>query len=190
MNYITLINNFWHKTESAPLSANAVCLFFSILNQANKKHWETPLIINNLTLQGSLNISRSTFFRARAELSEKGYIKTEPASRYFGTEYEILVSGKKRLKFDTFFETLPPKAETKTDTQPDTQAEPQADTHEGLSSINTKQKILNQNVKQKPFYKNNDKEIYNSGRYDFEEIERKAREKIIRRLEEDEKNAE
>lgn len=185
MNYLTLINNFWSKTEAVPLSANAICLFFSIIHQANKKHWETPLVINNLTLQGSLNISRSTFFRARAELSEKGYIKTEPASRYFGTEYEILVSGNKRLRYDTVFAPSPPTADTHTDTLSEPHEKPHPDTLAGLSSNNIKQEILNQNVKQKTFYKNSDKEIYNSGRYDFERIERKAREKIIRRLEEE-----
>lgn len=68
----------------------------------------------------------------------------------------------------------------------DAEAEIAYEAENRLSSYNIKNKNINinknikENYKQKRFYNKNNAEIYDSGRYDFETIERKARERIHR----------
>ena len=206
MNYISVINNFWTKHRQTPVSAGAVALFFTILNHANKNRWQFPLHLTNTFLQAELHTSKSSFLRYRNELSENGYIVFFPINSIVGCGYSITLQTKKRAAESAYItsETTDTNPET-TDTDCGANHNPHHganndttfNTENRLSSYNNKNininKNINKNFKQNSLYKKekyNAKEIYDSGRYDFEAIERVARKRIREALAKDDDESE
>lgn len=179
MNYIGVINNFWNKYRTHPVSPGAVALFFNILHQANIRMWQLPMSLTNEYLTADLHTTKSSFIRYRGELTLNGYIAYKPQNRLLGSEYIICISDKKNQPIQNTV------LNTDTDTAPKTAFDTDTDADSGLSSYNikTNTRNLNQCFKQKNS-KKNDYEIYNSGRYDFEQIERAARKKIVKHIRE------
>lgn len=184
MNYITLINNFWERQSVKPVSSGAVALFFALVNQANKRRWQFPVHLTNTFLQAELHTSKSSFLRYRGELCDNGYIIFHGINPIVGSAYHLLISDKKH---SVRFETDGAASDTKPKTNPDTNHDTASGPDLVLSSYNnkTEKENINKDFKQKRFNKNNDKEIYDSGRYDFERIQRVARKRIREYLAED-----
>ena len=187
MNYITTINNFWTRQLTAPVSSGATALFFYLLHQANLRRWQLPMTITNRLIIAELRISKSSFLRYRSELAQNGYIDYHLLGNMAGYSYAITANSPRRnpSEFDTASDIGDTACDTPHDTAYDTTYDTAYDTaydaQSGVSSYNkTKNKNINIDYKEKRFYnkKYNDKEIYNSGRYDFEEIERIARQRI------------
>lgn len=174
MNYIGLINNFWHMYKTKPVSPGAVALFFVLLNQANIRMWELPICVTNEFLTADMHTSKSSFLRYREELKQNGYIGFKPKSRFMGSEYGIYVKDAK-----TSFHGAMCGAKDDAGTACGLKTE--NETGRGLSTYNIKTKTKNSNKNFKNKY--NNYEIYNSGRYDFEKIEAAARKKLLAAIE-------
>ncbi len=172
MNYIGLINNFWNKYKTSPVSPGASALFFLLLHHANVRMWQFPIYLTNEFLTADMHTTKSSFLRYRGELKLNGYISCEPKNRLLGSEYYILISDKKLSAKHTFLQT-------DTDTESGTASNTLIAPNSGLSSYNKKTKKENLNQYFKPNLLKNNYEIYNSGRYDFDKIEKAARQKIL-----------
>lgn len=181
MNYIGLINNFWNKYQTNPVSPGAVALFFKLLHHANIRMWQFPVCLTNEFLTADMHTSKSSFLRYRDELKSNGYISFEAKNRFLGSEYRIFVSDK---KVSAAKRQIPySDTDTVSDTASDTEFNNDSGADSGLSSYNikTQTKKSNKYFKEKPL---KNYEIYNSGRYDFDRIEQAARKIITQKLDE------
>ena len=77
MTYIDLINRFWKMNTEYTFSTAEIALYFKILDIANNLGWKEPLSVSTKRLYLELDISRSTFFRARQRLCDAGLLKVK-----------------------------------------------------------------------------------------------------------------
>lgn len=75
MNYLKQINTFFELLLSNPLSANAQCLYFNLLNINNKCNWLEEFTTANSTLMGFTNLNKQALYRARNELIQRNLIE-------------------------------------------------------------------------------------------------------------------
>ena len=75
MNYIKQVNQFYRLLPNNPLSSNAQCLYFYLLNKNNELGWIKEFTIANSIICGFTSLNISAFQRARNSLIQKGYIK-------------------------------------------------------------------------------------------------------------------
>ena len=75
MNYIKQVNLFYKLLPNNPLSSNAQCLYFYLLNKNNELGWIKEFTIANSIICGFTSLNISAFQRARNSLIQKGYIK-------------------------------------------------------------------------------------------------------------------
>lgn len=74
MNYLKQVNTFFELLIANPLSANAQCLYFNLLNINNRCNWSEEFTTANSTLMGFTNLNKQALYRARNELIQKKYI--------------------------------------------------------------------------------------------------------------------
>lgn len=74
MNYIKQVNAFYKLLPNNPLSSNAQCLYFYLLNKNNELGWIKEFTVSNMIVCGFTSLSRQALDRARNELKIKGYI--------------------------------------------------------------------------------------------------------------------
>lgn len=74
MNYIRIANNFWDNFGRNPLSTSAVAIFFYIVNQCNRAHWQMPVSCSTSTICENLGIDKSTLVRSRKKLKDRGLL--------------------------------------------------------------------------------------------------------------------
>ena len=74
MNYLKHINTFYKLLPNNPISPNAQCLYFYLLNKNNELNWIKEFTIANMIVCGYTGLSRQALDRARNELKQKGYI--------------------------------------------------------------------------------------------------------------------
>lgn len=75
MNYIKQLNAFFELLIANPLSANAQCLYFNLLNINNKCNWLEEFTVANSTLMAFTSLNKQPLYRARNELIQKKFIK-------------------------------------------------------------------------------------------------------------------
>ncbi len=74
MNYIKQVNTFYKLLSNNPLSSNAQCLYFFLLNKNNELGWIKEFTTANSIVMGFTNLNITALQRARNELKQKGYI--------------------------------------------------------------------------------------------------------------------
>lgn len=74
MNYIKQVNTFYKLLSNNPLSSNAQCLYFFLLNKNNELGWIKEFTTANSIVMGFTNLNIKALQRARNELKQKGYI--------------------------------------------------------------------------------------------------------------------
>lgn len=111
MNYIKQVNQFYKILPSNPLSPNAQCLYFYLLNRNNELGWIKTFTVPNLIICGFTGLSRQALDRARNELKSRGYINYDKGTSNKAGKYLI-------VSFDTQDDT---QHGTQNDTQDDTQ---------------------------------------------------------------------
>lgn len=74
MNYLKQVNTFFELLIANPLSANAQCLYFNLLNINNRCNWSEEFTTANSTLMAFTNLNKQALYRARNELIQKKYI--------------------------------------------------------------------------------------------------------------------
>ena len=117
MNYLKQMNAFYKLLPNNPLSSNAQCLYFYLLNKNNELNWIKEFTVANMIVCGYTNLSRQALDRARNELKQKGYIDYQKGFSNQAGKYLI-------VSFDT-------QNDTQDNTQNDTQDDIQDDTQSG-----------------------------------------------------------
>lgn len=100
MNYISQLRGFAAARDQRPIGANAILLYFILLERANAAYFPKQLCLSNSTLQGSSGLSETSLIRARNELAQKGYIIYKKGARGQAPKYEIISLENSIPKFD------------------------------------------------------------------------------------------
>lgn len=116
MNYLAQINSFYRNLSNNPLSSNAQCLYFYLLNKNNELGWIKEFTVANSIVSGYTSLSRQALDRARNELKTKGYINYKKGYSNRAGKYLI-------VSFDTHNDT---HNDTQSNTQSDTQSRTQS----------------------------------------------------------------
>lgn len=74
MNYIRQLNEFYSTLDYKPLSANAIAIYFVLLQIANKTGWIDKFRVANTVLMSKCDLDMQKLIRARTSLINKGYI--------------------------------------------------------------------------------------------------------------------
>lgn len=74
MNYIKQLNEFYSTLDYKPLTAEAISIYYMLLQIANKTGWIDQFRVANTVLLNKCNISKSKLERARNKLISQGYI--------------------------------------------------------------------------------------------------------------------
>ncbi|MCI8272883.1 MAG: hypothetical protein HFJ55_02230 [Clostridia bacterium] len=75
MNYIKQLNEFYPTLDYKPLNAEAIAIYFCLLQIANKTGWIDQFRVANNVLMSKCNIDKQKLTRAREKLISQGYIK-------------------------------------------------------------------------------------------------------------------
>ena len=75
MNYLKQVNTFFELLIANPLSANAQCLYFNLLNINNRCNWSVEFTTANSTLMAFTGLNKQALYRARNELIQKELIE-------------------------------------------------------------------------------------------------------------------
>ena len=135
LNYIKQINQFYKVLPNNPLSSNAQCLYFYLLNKDNELGWIKEFTVANLIICGFTSLSRQAFDRARNELVTKGYIKYRKGTSNQAGKYSIVC-----------FVT---QDNTQSDTQDNTQDDTQSGHTAGTLDKQNKTNNINLNLNNK-----------------------------------------
>lgn len=74
MNYIKQLNEFYSTLDYKPLSANAIAIYFILLQVANKTGWIDKFKVANTVLMSKCDLNMQKLIRARNNLINQGYI--------------------------------------------------------------------------------------------------------------------
>lgn len=74
MNYIKQLNEFYPTLDYKPLNAEAIAVYFCLLQIANKTGWIEQFRVANIVLMSKCNIDKQKLIRAREKLISQGYI--------------------------------------------------------------------------------------------------------------------
>ncbi|WP_052343609.1 DnaD domain protein [Bacillus massiliigorillae] len=74
MNYIKLINAFYDRLETNPLSTSAIALWHALVHVNNKAGWQREFSVAASVLCVKTGLSERTISNARNDLKVKGYI--------------------------------------------------------------------------------------------------------------------
>jgi hypothetical protein len=77
MNYIKLVNSFWHVDLEHSFSANATRLYFGLLNMANRIGWKNPFGATNQQLAALIQCDEKTLIKCRKVLVKSGLISVK-----------------------------------------------------------------------------------------------------------------
>ena len=91
MTYIELINRFWDMHRRNHFTAGEMCLYFFLLDYANRCRWMMPLSCPTPVVSSMAGISITTVQRARVALRDCGLISfTEGVQNSAAPQYTIL----------------------------------------------------------------------------------------------------
>lgn len=141
MNYIKQLNELYTTLDYKPLTAEAIAVYFVLLQIANKTGWIAEFKVANTVLMSKCNISIDILKTARNKLKTQGYIDyTKGKNQNDAPKYKI-------VKLYT----------TQAEPQAETQPQPQAQT---LAPTQPPPHINKQN-KTKQISSSNDEELKN-----------------------------
>ena len=149
MNYIYQLNEFYLTLDYKSLPANAIAVYFVLLQIANKTGWLDRFDVANSVLMSKCNLDKQAMEGARNSLVNKGYITyTKGKNKTVAPTYSIiqLYQEKEYTQEDTVKDTLK-------HTQQYTQQHTLEDTQE---HTNNKQNKTKQNNKSKEERKSED----------------------------------
>jgi len=171
MNYIKQLNEFYPTLDYKPLNAEAIAIYFCLLQIANKTGWIDQFRVANAVLMSKCNIDKQKLTRAREKLISQGYIKYIKGKNQLEAPIYSIVQLYVDTPLDTPNNTL---LNTADDTQNDTAGNTADDT---INKQNKKKKIKENNIKEK----NDVIEIYNSICTNLSKVQKltKKREKSI-----------
>ena len=76
MNYLHQINGYWKKIlNEGQLSLSAGQVYFALLDRNNAFYWKTEFTITPDTIMNMVSISKNTYYKALAELNDRGFIE-------------------------------------------------------------------------------------------------------------------
>lgn len=134
MNYLRQLNTFYGLLLSIPVSANAQCLYFTLLNINNRCDWKKEFSVANSTLMGFTSLDKQALYRARNELIQKNFIEFKKGvNQNQAGRYKII--------------ELVTADDTANNTADDTADNTAGDTINKLNK--TKQKFLKKEIKEK-----------------------------------------
>ena len=121
MNLALQFKNFRIARMQSPLSANAIALYFVLLEEANNAYFPEWLCLPNSTLEWMTGFSKKPLGRARNELVEKGYIAYEKGKRGQAPKYKIIPLSTYReqeIEEDCSYNCEPDKGQTEGQNDP------------------------------------------------------------------------
>lgn len=74
MTYLELINRFWAENRRLKFAATEVCLYFYLLDEANRNFWRMPIACPTSAITAYLSISKPSLKRGRDSLRQRGLI--------------------------------------------------------------------------------------------------------------------
>lgn len=74
MNYIKLLNAFYDRLETNPLSTSAIVLWHALVHVNNKTGWRNEFSVAVSVLRIKTGLSEKSVTNARNELDQKGYL--------------------------------------------------------------------------------------------------------------------
>ena len=80
VNLYELTHEFWKENDYKPFSASAIALFFFLLDRANSRHWQMPLMCPTELICRAINSSKQTVLSARDSLQQRGLVKFRKGS--------------------------------------------------------------------------------------------------------------
>lgn len=90
MKYLDYINHFWRINEMQQLPVSAICLYFYLLNVANKVGWGGAFTLTDAKIMADLAIQRTALASARKALEKAGLINIQNRGNGRGkTLYDI-----------------------------------------------------------------------------------------------------
>ncbi len=90
MNYIKQVNTYYKLLPDNPLSSNAQCLYFYLINKNNELSWKKEFTVANSIVMGYTSLNISSLQRARNELKQKGYIDYKKGISNQAGQYSII----------------------------------------------------------------------------------------------------
>ncbi len=171
MNYIKQLNEFYPTLDYKPLNAEAIAIYFCLLQIANKTGWIDQFRVANTVLMSKCNIDKQKLTRAREKLISQGYITYSKGRNQSEAPIYSIV----QLYTDTPLDTPKNTAlNIADDTQNDTACNTADDT---INKQKKTKQIKENNIKEK----NDVIEIYNSICTNLPKVQKltKKREKFI-----------
>ncbi len=163
MNYIKQLNELYTTLDYKPLTAEAIAVYFVLLQIANKTGWIAEFKVANKVLMSKCNISIDVLKTARNKLKTQGYIDyTKGKNQNDAPKYKI-------IKLYTT------QAEPQAETQPLPQAETLAQA-QPLPHINKQNKTKQNNIS------SNSEELKNHFEKIWREYPNKKRKSKSRRI--------
>ena len=115
MNYLTEIKLFneWLETEQLP--SNAIVLWYALMFTANRCGWRDEFAVSFSVLQSRTKLDRSTVWRMRKVLSERGIISVEErggnrSALYRLHSFERMFASQRTTLTATQYDTNPSEA--------------------------------------------------------------------------------
>lgn len=99
MNYIKLLNTFYDRLETNPLSTSAIVLWHALVHVNNKTGWRNEFSVAVSVLRIKTGLSEKSVTNARNELDLKGYLqyrsrKGNQSALYQITDLSVTVTDK------------------------------------------------------------------------------------------------
>lgn len=155
MNYIKQLNELYPTLDYKPLNAEAIAIYFCLLQIANKTGWIDEFKVANTVLMSKCNIDKQKLIRARNKLISQGYILYRKGKN----QAEMPIYSIVKLYSDTANNTPNNTASNTTDDTPNNTADDTTnDTNNKQNKTKQNKTIKEENIKKRDEIKN----IYNS----------------------------
>ena len=91
MNYIDLIDGFWRKNLTSPITCHEAYLYFYLLKECKSHNWENPFRLPTRKICVELNFRKDKITSIRDSLKQKGLIDFKKGDRNsLDPEYTII----------------------------------------------------------------------------------------------------
>lgn len=90
MNYLTEIRLFYEWLETHHLAPSSITLWHALMYTANRSGWAEQIAIPISILESRTQMTRSTIYRSRDQLVERGLIDVEARGSSYSALYRIL----------------------------------------------------------------------------------------------------
>lgn len=119
MNYLTEIRLFYEWLETHHLAPSSITLWHALMYTANRSGWAEQIAIPISILESRTQMTRSTIYRSRDQLVERGLIDVEARGSSYSALYRIL--SLERIIVPPYVSQIVSQNETQSGTQNGTQ---------------------------------------------------------------------